>query len=212
MKERKKRIDLTGQRFGRLVVLARSAPDANSNARWSCMCDCGTARVVYGQSLGNGATQSCGCLAKEPGRRQTHGASSSNDYKSWAAMVQRCTNPNNHKWPRYGGRGITVCERWRDYENFLADMGPRPSGMTLDRYPNNDGNYEPGNCRWATPTQQQNNTSFNKFVTVEGERLTYAQAARKSLLNRATIRDRISRGWDAERAFTTPARTIGKAT
>ena len=127
-------------------------------------------------------------------------------------MVQRCTNPNNHKWPRYGGRGITVCERWRTYENFLADMGPRPAGMTLDRYPNNDGNYEPGNCRWATPTEQQNNTSFNKFVTVEGERLTYAQAARKALLNRGTIRDRISRGWDAERAFTTPARTQGKTT
>lgn len=150
--------DLVGVRFGRLVVterdLIRPIP-----TRWLCQCDCGKTSDPLSNSLMSGRTNSCGCLQKERLLRAntTHGLSRTGAYKAWHGIIDRCTNPNFPKYSYYGGRGIRVCERWHSYENFLADMGPRPAGKTIDRYPNNDGHYEPGNCRWATHSEQNVN-------------------------------------------------------
>lgn len=197
-------IDLAGKRFGRLDVLSRAGSDKSGNAKWECRCDCGATRVVYSQSLRSGATLSCGCLNKEINSASAkHGMAGTREYKAWAGMVQRCTNPKNAKWPRYGGRGITVCERWLSFENFRADMGARPEGMTIDRK-NNGGNYEPGNCRWATQKQQGNNRGNNRHVVVGGRTMTVSEAARSAGLNLSTLRGRLRSGWPIERATAQP--------
>ncbi len=153
-------IDITGQRFGRLVVVKRSEErlGRTREACWLCECDCGGTVVVRSSDLRYGKTQSCHC--GNPAKWK-HGHSLPNgrrspEYRSWMAMRRRCTDPQADGWKFYGARGITVCERWEKFESFLADMGSRPDGHTLDRI-NPDGNYEPANCRWATPKQQANN-------------------------------------------------------
>jgi len=154
-------IDLANKRFGRLFVVER-AGTKHGEAAWRCWCDCGKESVVSGYKLRVGETQSCGCLHSDVSSAlyatmtRTHGATNTPTYRSWNHMRDRCLNANNHAWKHYGGRGITVCERWGSYEAFLADMGERPEGRTLDRIDVN-GNYEPGNCRWATATQQAQN-------------------------------------------------------
>lgn len=121
-------------------------------------------------------------------------------YSSWADMVQRCTNPKRKRYADYGGRGIQVCDRWRKFENFLADMGPRPEGMELDRI-ENDGNYEPGNCRWSTPTTQSNNRRSNRLLSFNGETLTVADWARRTGISAPAIAKRLKRGWSIEKAL-----------
>lgn len=150
-----------GNRFGRWTVVGEA--DGGSPAKAACVCDCGQTRDVNVQNLRRGLTQSCGCLQREQvaertaalGISRTHGQAwpPTPAYESWRGMVQRTTNPNFAGWKYYGGRGITMCDRWSLFENFFTDMGPRPDGLTLDRI-DVDGNYEPGNCRWATPTEQ----------------------------------------------------------
>ncbi len=156
-------VDLAGQTFGRLRALRPTERrDADGRAYWLCRCACGGEREALGRDLRRGRTTSCGCKKSERARTaaQTHGATDSPEYRSWQSMLTRCTNDRYHRFDRYGGRGITVCPAWaRSFAAFLADMGPRPKGTTLDRWPNNDGNYEPGNCRWATPAQQRQNRS-----------------------------------------------------
>jgi hypothetical protein len=153
-------IDLTGQRFGRLVVAAFAGRHSGRQALWRCHCDCGNISTVHGVNLRRGFSKSCGCLGAENRLRLKHGHTinrkRSPEHRVWTGMKDRCINDNSVKWKRYGGRGIKVCDRWlNSFENFLADMGPRPSLQhTLDRYPDNDGDYEPGNVRWATRKEQ----------------------------------------------------------
>jgi hypothetical protein len=156
-------IDLTGQKFGRLTVIERAANDPRGRARFLCRCECGETLIARATHLKDGATSSCGCLRRDLSkvatreRFTTHGLSTSVEYDAWRNMKDRCLNPNHPQWKDWGGRGITVCAEWRaSFQRFYADMGPRPDGLSLDRI-DNDGNYEPGNCRWATRLEQRRN-------------------------------------------------------
>jgi hypothetical protein len=168
------RLDLTLCRYGRLTaqwpIGRRSTSGGRSITVWLCLCDCGTIHLADTSHLRDGKINSCGCLRQiVPQVNSTfkHGhctrEAETPEYKCWCAIIQRCTNPNYHEWKYYGGRGIKICDRWRhSFEAFLQDMGPRPPcpaphAFSIDRFPNNDGDYEPGNCRWATPVEQTNN-------------------------------------------------------
>ena len=149
--------DITGSRFGMLTVLAFATKSRNGTTKWLCACDCGLSKVLFVTALNRGQV-SCGCLARAAASiaRKTHGLTKTPTWLSWKAMRTRCANMNASDYPEYGGRGIKVCGAWKDFATFYADMGERPDGKTLDRE-NNDGNYEPGNCKWSTAKEQANN-------------------------------------------------------
>lgn len=162
-----KYIDITGQTFNKLTVLGRSVKQSNVGAMWDCICECGNLTVVESMKLRKGLTKSCGCHRANLRNMLTHGmANKTRTYKTWKEMRSRCNNPSAHNYKWYGGRGITICNRWDDYANFVADMGERPYGTTIDRI-NPDGNYEPNNCRWATPKEQ---AQTNRGLVKPGER------------------------------------------
>jgi hypothetical protein len=154
--------DLTGQEFGRAKVVSFSHIGKNGQYHWNCVCVCGTPFTACAWSLKSGNTKSCGCYRREFGRkvgesRSTHGKAHLREYDVWISMKQRCDNPKQQAYRDYGGRGIEVCARWREsFPAFMADMGECPRGFSLDRI-NNDGNYEPSNCRWATRSEQRIN-------------------------------------------------------
>lgn len=175
--------ELTGQRFGKWLVLGPSER-RKGKRMWQCRCDCGTEKPVYHGHLVGGKTGGCRCGVR------THGMKRSPEYMSWKSMRIRCLNKNHEAYHRYGGRGIGICDRWNAFEAFYEDMGARPEGCTLDRI-DVDGNYEPGNCRWATNQEQQNNASFNRHVEFDGERLTVAQLARRQGVKYVTLWSRL---------------------
>jgi hypothetical protein len=172
-------IDLAGERFERLLVLSQAPKKSptHKNADWICQCDCGTIKTIRGNLLRTGATRSCGCLSRETASRlmTTHGLSKTPEFAVWHTMKARCYNPKNHGYKSHGARGITVCERWlNSFVDFRADMGQRPSKKhSIDRI-DNDGNYTPENCRWATASMQGRNTSRNNVIEIDGVSLCVA--------------------------------------
>lgn len=202
--------ELVGRQFGYLTVVSGSA---NKPYSVTVRCVCGKEKPIPARNLtrvrhDNGrksmTIHSCGCMANitKAQKHTTHGATGTPEHESWASMLSRCFNPSVDHFHMYGGRGITVCDRWRkSFSNFLVDMGLRPSGTTLDRYPNRDGNYEPGNCRWATPDQQSNNTRRNRFYVLNGKRLTMKQIAVEVGISYWTLRGRLDRGMPVEAAI-----------
>lgn len=195
-----KALDLTGQRFGLLVAVRRiGGPDS----QWECACDCGGLAVVQRTHLRSGNTKSCGCMGR-PNRR--HGMWRTKIYAVWRSMRGRCKNPRAKSYANYGGRGIKVCDRWESFDNFYADVGQAPfQGASLDRI-NNDGDYEPGNVRWATKKQQQDNRrDTHRVPTAEGV-ATLTQLAERSGINKNTLRHRLAVGMSAEEAISAPVR------
>src|ERR1043166_5399491 len=161
----------SGNKYGMLTVI-RQLPGSRS----LCRCECGSETVKKTGNLRSGNTRSCGCVTSVWLSRPTHGLSKTSEYRIWGLMLHRCRNPRDARYKSYGGRGITVCERWWKFENFIADMGPRPSlSHSLDRYPDNDGPYSPENCRWATPEQQARNKGNSTSLTVGGRTATIAE-------------------------------------
>lgn len=198
--------NITGQRFGRLTVLSFSHMNKGRRAVWNCECDCGAQCQVEGTKLATGRTKSCGCLRPDAARENnsTHGHSTHYLWNTYAKMIARCYTPSDKSYKRYGARGITVCERWREsFVNFLADMGDRPDGCSIDRI-DNDGPYAPENCRWATLSQQNSNTRQNHNLTYDGETLTIAQWSLRLGISQHTIRNRLRYGWSVERTLTEP--------
>jgi hypothetical protein len=195
-------IDRKGLRYERLLVLERlpAKSKTDTNARWLCRCDCGQLTVAYGQDLEKGKHKSCGCLNGE--RIMQHGMSHTRVYHVWQAMLQRCENPKAQRYADYGGRGIKVCAEWHKFENFFRDMGDRPAGYSIEREDNN-GNYEPGNCRWATTKTQMNNQRRSRVIEINGQKRTLAEWAEYAGIGWFTLRQRLDRmGWDIERALT----------
>lgn len=202
-----KAIDLTGQRFTRLLVDKRVANNSRGRAMWQCLCDCGKTTIVNATSLIGGNTKSCGCMKYEASiangkAKKRHGMTKSKAWICWDSMLQRCNNPKHKSYPQYGGRGVRVCDHWRVFENFYADMG-EPDGLTLDRIDVN-GNYEKSNCRWATIKEQGRNMRSNRLLTLHGETRPMAYFTEKYGLSANLIADRLRRGWTVERAILTP--------
>ena len=188
--------DLSGLKFGRLTVLNYDHKDASNKSYWLCECECGNECTVQGYLLTSGKTKSCGCLTREC--NTTHGMCHSKIHETWTNIKQRCFNPNNKAYKNYGERGITMYTAWIDdfqafyeYVSTLEHYGEE--GYTLDRE-NNDGNYEPGNLRWATKKEQQRNRRSNIFVEYNGKKMTLAEASEKSKVCHETLRERLGRG------------------
>ncbi len=210
----RKNLNLVGEQYGLLTVEFES-DRRGTQRRWSCLCKCGNRTVVYQNNLRRGAVKSCGCykaIASSAAHRKhgyagnsTAGVRAKTEYTIWAGMKARCTNEAEPAYARYGGRGISVCRAWLDsFEAFLADMGERPSKLhTLDRIDNN-GNYEPGNCRWATKREQANNRRSNRIVTIQGTPMPITEAIRASGLSDHSVRARIRKGMTVEQAITAP--------
>ncbi len=200
--------NLTGERFGRLTVVCRDG-SIGTLAAWHVRCDCGVTKRLSGSDLRRGRSRSCGCLASDLSReRATHGHATGGrvtaEYQAWTSMHQRCSDPSDASWARYGGRGIAVCERWIDFASFLADVGKRPSPEhSIDRK-NNDGDYEPENVQWATNEEQANNRRTNRLVTHDGVTMTMARWARRVGMRPGTLKHRLELGWAPARALTTP--------
>jgi len=199
--------DLTGCTFGRLVVQRRIASLGGART-WECRCSCGHQKTVRSADLTSGKVRSCGCLGKERRRSLTtrHGHNKNNnertpEYNSWRGMLGRCLYPKNKKYADYGGRGIIVCERWRKFENFLADMGCKPTPRhTLDRK-DSDGDYTPENCCWATRATQSRNTRRTRWVTHAGRTQCLQDWANELGIPPGTLSSRLDRGWSIGEAL-----------
>lgn len=200
--------DLMKQRFERLIVIQRNGKDKNNHVLWLCRCDCGREKIIKGTHLITGHTQSCGCLKKEGNNSKhnhTKNGKQSKIYQIWACMTQRCTNPHTTNYHNYGGRGIEVCERWTEFENFLIDMGEIPKGCQIDRI-NNNGNYCKENCHWVTPKQNGRNRRTNRLITFRGKTQCVTAWAEEIGISSKMIYKRLNRNWFVERALTAPTK------
>ena len=205
-----RKIDMIGQRYGRLVVISQSESIKPGRLRWLCKCDCGNECVVKGISLRRGNTKSCGCLSSENAQQRamehiTHGQSKTRLYRIWVNMRSRCNKPSHPDYPRYGARGIKVCEEWdnsfQPFYNWSMSNGYREN-LSIDRI-DNESNYSPDNCRWVDTNVQNNNTRRNHYITYNGETLTIGQWSKKQGINKHTLYARLAtRGWSVERALT----------
>ena len=201
--------NLAGEVFGRLTVLKRYG-SRDGRANWLCRCSCGALHETVSHALTSGHTTSCGCWKNERNRATpvVHGHASrlkgiTPTYRTWQAMITRCTNVSVKSYQDYGARGISVCTRWLVFENFLADMGEKPPGMSIERM-DNEKSYEPDNCKWATKIEQARNTRANRFITYEGKRMTQVEFSEVIGQKRATVSYRMRAGWTPEQIANTP--------
>lgn len=195
-------IDLTGQKFNRLTVISFHSKLPRGASKWLCRCDCGKELVALAGNIkkkdGQGTT-SCGCAHSEIVVRRNfrHGLARSKEYDAWSGAKGRVMNAKNKRFKYYGGRGVKMCDRWLEsFENFIADMGSCPDGKRSLGRINNDGDYEPSNCRWESHVEQMNNVRTNHMISNDGETLTAAQWSRRTGLNASTILARIRSGVD----------------
>ncbi len=203
-------VDLTGCRFGRLVVVER-AENRGKNVCWHCRCDCGTNKIISTHVLRSGLSNSCGCLQREIASvyghaNATHGMTNTRIYQIWAALKARCFCPSNHRYADYGGRGITVCPEWAEsFETFRdwALANGYSDDLTIDRK-DNDGPYSPENCRWSSVKTQSNNRRSNVVLSYNGRTLTLAEWSEETGISYGTLHRRIQKGWSIERALTEP--------
>jgi hypothetical protein len=213
--------DIAGQRFGNWTVQRFNAVHL-SNAMWQCKCDCGAVRVLAGCALRSGGTKSCGCTAQDQPHRFVHGAAQQTGYREpeygvWCGIKARCLNPKSKYYSRYGGRGITVSDRWLKGENgvsaydcFLTDMGRRPTNKHQIEREDNDKGYSKENCTWATKTEQMRNRCNTILVEVEGRNISLPEACERLNLNIKRMYSRLSMGWSFQRASTEPAHWRGR--
>lgn len=209
--------EISGKTFGRWTVLSRAENRPGCDITiWTCRCKCGVTKEVFGNILRSGRSKSCGCLANELSKKRfvTHGHTSSGResraYSTWRGMLHRCENRNAVGYKHYGGRGITVCERWKKFDNFYADMGnPLTKQHSIDRI-DNDGNYEPSNCRWATREEQSNNTSRSWCIQHDGYAMNRIEWANHLRMDIGTLRSRLRRGWTVKRALETATQKRSK--
>jgi len=187
--------DLTGKKFNRLLILSRAENGSSGAVRWLCECDCGNKTIVAGGDLKRNRTKSCGCynIEKSAIMNRSHGMHGSATYITWAGMLQRCRDKNHKNYRTYGGRGIDVCERWLNFQNFIDDMGKRPEGLTLDRIDNSLG-YSPDNCRWSSQKEQTRNTKQNRNFTIDGKTQCLKDWAHEFGINYTTLQSRLKRG------------------
>lgn len=218
--------DETGNTYHRLTVLEQHPERKHRRVQWLCQCSCGNTTIVPGKHLRKGLTKSCGCLRDEgcmksihkaTQAKRTHGMTNTPTYRAWQGMKARCYQQSNPGYSLYGGRGITICSQWRtSFEQFLADMGERPTDhpeegpYSVDRK-DNDGPYSPENCRWATGITQANNTRRNHRLTLNGETHTLTQGSRITGISAGCLRGRLHKmKWSVEKTLTTPTSHVGR--
>lgn len=190
-------IDLTGKRFGKLLVIRVDKKSDLKHLKWICRCSCGKMASIRGSSLTSGSSKSCKCEWIK------HGMSGSGVYKIYTSMIQRCSNKKHPSYHHYGGRGIRVCKRWKaGFKNFQEDMGKRPHGLELERIDNSKG-YRPDNCKWANRKEQMRNTRGNRIITIDGTKMILTDWLKKRKMSSAAFYDRVSKGWSIRKALMT---------
>lgn len=195
-------IDLSGRVFCEWTVVSRHDENYRNNSRWLCRCSCGVERILTGTNLRSGNSTSCGHLRLTAGGL-SHSYQS--EYDTWRQMIIRCSDPLHPQYKDYGDRGIAVCDRWSNFENFLADMGPRPIGLQLDRT-DNDGDYRPENCRWVPPIENIHNSTRVRILEYDGLSLPVAEWARRLDVDPSVLYSRLRYGWSVKRTLTQPVR------